>query len=68
MNHPYYIKMVYGSTNPDGRPWQEGKDDYLHFREEQQMLCNHFGRAKGGLIGITLEEFKALSAALDQKC
>ena len=38
-------------------------------RDEVYRLCprlrNHFGQAHGGLIGITLEEFKALSAALD---
>ena len=28
-------------------------------------LVNHFKQAQGGLIGITIEEFKALSAALD---
>ena len=50
MHHPYYIKMVYGSTNPDDRPWREGKEDYLHFREEQQLLCNHFGDATGFLV------------------
>ena len=149
MKHPYYIKMVYGSSNLDGRPWREGGESNLHFAEDQRVLCNrfvdatgflvyetarnggaqtifargdiralrcedvwaedpieddtgkryplgvkahfdklvkpdkglardeiyelcprlrdHFGRAQGGLIGISLDEFKALSAALD-KC
>ncbi len=50
MKHPYYIKMVYGSKEPGDRPWKEGKDDYLHFREEQQTLCDRFAEATGFLV------------------
>lgn len=50
MNHPFYIKMVYGSLMPGDRPWREGEDDYLHFREEQQALCDRFAGATGFLV------------------
>ena len=50
MRHPYYIKMVYGSSNPGGRPWREGEASYLHFAEDQRTLCNRFTEATGFLV------------------
>lgn len=50
MRHPYYIKMVYGSSTPDGRAWQEGGEYNLHFAEDQRKLCNRFVEATGVLV------------------
>lgn len=50
MRHPYYIKMVYGTSKPDGRDWVEGNEYNLHFAEEQKKLCNRFVEATGVLV------------------
>lgn len=50
MRHPYYIKMVYGSTTPDSRPWKEGEESNLHFAEDQKKLCSRFVQATGVLV------------------